>query len=177
MSTFDPRSREAPRLPYLPGVDGLRALAVGAVFLYHADAPGCPGGFLGVDVFLVISGFLITSLLLAEWEASGRIDVRRFWLRRARRLLPALFVLLGVCLVVAALFLRHDLARLRGERSRPRRVRHELVPRARPPVLLRGLGRPPLLQHLWSLAVEEQFYLLWPCSSSSGSCSWAAGDC
>ncbi len=162
MSTFDPRSREAPRLPYLPGVDGLRALAVGAVFLYHADAPWMPGGFLGVDVFLVISGFLITSLLLAEWEASGRIDVRRFWLRRARRLLPAVFVLLGVCLVVAALFLRHDLARVRGDALAAAAyvMNWHLVLGHQS--YFEAFGRPPLLQHLWSLAVEEQFYLLWP---------------
>src|SRR5690348_3062860 len=70
-------------LIYLAGLDGLRALAVLAVLLYHADLPWIPGGFLGVDVFFVISGFLITALLLAEWHGQERIDLRAFWLRRA----------------------------------------------------------------------------------------------
>ena len=80
----------APHIAYRPGLDGLRALAVAAVFLYHARIDWLPGGFLGVDLFFVLSGYLITSLLLVEWEARNRIDLRRFWLRRARRLLPAL---------------------------------------------------------------------------------------
>ena len=66
------------RLPYLPGLDGLRALAVVAVLLYHAGLPWIPGGFLGVEVFFVISGYLITSLLLAEWHAQGRVDLKAF---------------------------------------------------------------------------------------------------
>src|SRR3712207_9270046 len=82
----------------MPGLDGLRALAVVAVLLYHADLPWIPGGFLGVEVFFVISGYLITALLLAEWRQRGRIDLKTFWLRRARRLLPALYVLLVVSL-------------------------------------------------------------------------------
>jgi peptidoglycan/LPS O-acetylase OafA/YrhL len=157
-----PTLKLAPRLPYLPGVDGLRAVAVSAVFLYHADVPWMPGGFLGVDVFLVISGFLITSLLLAEWDATGRVDVRRFWLRRARRLLPAVFVLLGVCLIVGALFFRHDLARLRGDSLAAAAyvMNWHLVLGHQS--YFEAFGRPPVLQHLWSLAVEEQFYLLWP---------------
>ena len=81
-------------MPYLPALDGLRALAVLAVILYHADMPWIPGGFLGVEVFFVISGYLITSLLLAEWGSQGTISLKHFWLRRARRLLPALFLLL-----------------------------------------------------------------------------------
>src|SRR6201981_4265159 len=85
-----PAARTGPRLAYRPGLDGLRALAVIAVFAYHARIDWLPGGFLGVDLFFVLSGYLITSLLLVEWEARNRIDLRRFWLRRARRLLPAL---------------------------------------------------------------------------------------
>ena len=73
----------------MPGIDGLRAVAVGAVFVYHARASWLPGGFLGVDVFFVISGYLITALLLAEFGDSGRVSLREFWARRARRLLPA----------------------------------------------------------------------------------------
>src|SRR3712207_9047775 len=103
-------SREArltcgPRLAHMPGLDGLRALAVIAVLLYHAELAWIPGGFLGVEVFFVISGYLITALLLAEWRQSGRIDLKTFWLRRARRLLPALYVLLAVTLAFAAVFL------------------------------------------------------------------------
>src|SRR5438105_3071580 len=81
-------AREA-RLPYLPGLDGLRALAVIAVLIYHAQQSWLPGGFLGVEIFFVISGYLITALLLAEWRRKQSIDLKAFWLRRARRLLPA----------------------------------------------------------------------------------------
>src|SRR5947208_13928071 len=81
-------------VPYRPGIDGLRALAVVAVLLYHADVSWLPAGFLGVDVFFVVSGYLICSLLVAEWTREGRIAFRSFWSRRARRLLPALFAML-----------------------------------------------------------------------------------
>ena len=97
-------AREA-RFPYLPGLDGLRALAVIAVLLYHADLQWIPGGFLGVEVFFVISGYLITGLLLAEWRGHGRIDLKAFWLRRARRLLPALYLLLGGAMLYATVSL------------------------------------------------------------------------
>src|SRR5690349_8533156 len=83
------------RLPYWPALDGLRALAVGAVLLYHADIPWLPGGFLGVEAFFTLSGYLITALLLAEWRVAGQVDLAAFWLRRARRLLPALFLLIA----------------------------------------------------------------------------------
>jgi peptidoglycan/LPS O-acetylase OafA/YrhL len=86
-------------LPHRPALDGVRALAVIGVLLYHGGVSWLPGGFLGVDVFFVLSGFLITSLLLAEHEATGRVGFARFWFHRARRLLPALFaVLVFVCL-------------------------------------------------------------------------------
>src|SRR5215813_8025429 len=89
------------RLGYLPGLDGLRALAVLAVLFYHADLLWLPGGFLGVEVFFVVSGYLITSLLLSEYRKEGRVDLVRFWLRRARRLLPAVGVLIAVVMVLA----------------------------------------------------------------------------
>src|SRR6202142_3648699 len=81
------------QLPYRPGLDGLRALAVAGVVLYHAGVSWMPGGFLGVDVFFVISGYLITSLLIAEFDQTGRVELLRFWAGRARRLLPGLFLL------------------------------------------------------------------------------------
>lgn len=89
-------------MPYLPALDGLRALAVTAVLLYHAGLP-LHGGFLGVEVFFVLSGFLITALLRDEWLRSRRIDLRAFWYRRARRLLPAMLLALGGTLAIAAL--------------------------------------------------------------------------
>ena len=146
----------------MPGIDGLRAVAVTAVFLYHADPSWVPGGFLGVDVFFVISGYLITSLLLAEFGDSGRVALWRFWGRRARRLLPALFALLAVCLLVGATLERGKLIDLHGDAlasifyvANWRFIfEHESY--------FAQFGRPPLLRHLWSLAVEEQFYLLWP---------------
>src|SRR5579875_670948 len=117
---------------YLPGLDGLRALAVLAVIAYHEQFGWARGGLLGVGVFFTLSGFLITGLLTGEWSARGRMRLGEFWLRRARRLLPALFVMLAV---VTAWVTVADRAML---------------------------APPAPLDHLWSLAVEEQFYLLWP---------------
>src|SRR5438045_8476538 len=100
----------APHISYRPGLDGLRALAVIGVFVYHARIDWMPGGFLGVDLFFVLSGYLITSLLLVEWEARNRIDLRRFWLRRARRLLPALVLVFLSALILSAIFARPHFA-------------------------------------------------------------------
>ncbi len=147
---------------HLPGLDGVRAIAVVAVLLFHADPSWLPGGFLGVDVFFTLSGFLITSLLLAELDVSGRLRFGRFYLRRARRLLPALFAVLVATAILAAT-VAQDAAD---------RVREDAVAAffyvTNWWYVLHGTnywdftGRPPLLQHLWSLAVEEQFYLVWP---------------
>src|SRR5688572_9779295 len=103
------------RLPYMPGLDGLRALAVIAVLLYHAGISWIPGGFLGVEVFFVLSGYLITALLLAEWRTRGSVDLKAFWLGRARRLLPALYLVLIVTLAYAVLLLPGEVARLRAD--------------------------------------------------------------
>ena len=157
-----PVGRRGPHLAYRPGLDGLRAIAVAAVFLYHSRIDWLPGGFLGVDLFFVLSGYLITSLLLAEWEAGNRIDLRRFWLRRARRLLPAMVVVVLAALVLAAIFARTDLARTRGDAvsSLLYYTNWHLIIANHSYFNL--MGRPSLLQHLWSLAVEEQFYVIWP---------------
>ena len=102
-------------LPYLPGLDGLRALAVVAVLLYHAELTWLPGGYLGVEIFFVISGYLITALLLTEWRRLGRVDLKGFWIRRARRLLPALYLLLALTLAYAVVFLPGEVAGLRED--------------------------------------------------------------
>ena len=133
-------SRTATLLTYLPGLDGLRALAVLAVLVYHANYSWLPGGFLGVDVFFVLSGYLITVLLLVEWERHGRIDLRGFWFRRGRRLLPALFVLLIGTLLLAWLFAPDALADSARRHARGPRLLHELVAHFRGPVLLRVDG-------------------------------------
>jgi peptidoglycan/LPS O-acetylase OafA/YrhL len=162
-----PATRTGPHLAYRPGLDGLRALAVIGVFLYHArthsDGNGwLPGGFLGVDLFFVLSGYLITSLLLVEWDARNRIDLRRFWARRARRLFPALVVVVLAALILDAIFQRSSLAKTRGDAvsSLLYYTNWHLI-LANHSYFVR-MSNPSLLQHLWSLAVEEQFYVIWP---------------
>ena len=110
-----PRRQEHRGLPYVAALDGVRAIAVGAVLLYHGGVSIAPGGFLGVDMFFVLSGFLITSLLITERAATGSIDLFQFWLRRARRLLPAAFLVIAVTALVAAIFLPADAVRTRGD--------------------------------------------------------------
>ena len=156
------------RLPYVPGLDGLRALAVIAVLLYHAGPRWAPGGFLGVEVFFVISGYLITSLLLAEWRQRGRIDLAAFWVGRARRLLPALYVLLVVTLAFAVLFLPEEVAGLRLDALAAVGYVTNWYLVLGQESYFEAVGRPSLLQHLWSLAIEEQFYLLWPLLFAAG---------
>ena len=140
----------------------MRALAVASVFAYHADVAWAKGGFLGVDVFFVISGFLITALLLNEWRRHEWLDVVAFWKRRALRLLPALLLLLVAAWVVVPFLAADQAGRLRGD------VRAALAYVSNWRLILEhqsyfeATGRPPMLQHLWSLAVEEQFYLVWP---------------
>lgn len=152
----------ASRLPYLPGLDGLRALAVIAVLLYHAELSWIPGGFLGVEVFLVISGYLITALLLGEWQERGNLDLKAFWLRRARRLLPALYLLLVAVLVFAVIALPGEVAGMRGDALSAFGYVTNWYLIFEQKSYFEAAGRPSLLRHLWSLAVEEQFYLLWP---------------
>lgn len=160
------------RLPYLPGLDGMRAVAVIAVLVYHAGAAWLPGGFLGVDVFFVLSGYLITSLLLAEWRARGRVDLKRFWLRRARRLLPALYLVLAATLAYAVVFLPEEVAGLREDVLAALGYVTNWYLIFANESYFEAVGRPSLLKHLWSLAVEEQFYLLWPLVFLGTAAAW-----
>jgi peptidoglycan/LPS O-acetylase OafA/YrhL len=159
------------QLPHLPGLDGLRAFAVIAVLLYHAELSWIPGGFLGVEIFFVISGYLITTLLLAEWRQQGRIDLKAFWLRRARRLLPALYLLLVVTLAFSLLFLPGEVARLRSDAIAAFGYVTNWYLVFGHQSYFETAARPSLLQHLWSLAIEEQFYILWPLLLAAGM-SW-----
>jgi peptidoglycan/LPS O-acetylase OafA/YrhL len=135
---------------------------VAGVVLYHAGVSWMPGGFLGVDVFFVLSGYLITSLLLSERARRGRVDFGGFWARRARRLLPAVWLLIFASLIAASTVARDDLARTRADAlaSLLYVTNWHLI--AASHSYFNSFGRPSLLQHLWSLAVEEQFYLVWP---------------
>ncbi len=157
-----PRGRARLKVPYEPGIDGLRAIAVTSVLLYHSDVPWVPGGFFGVEVFFVISGYLITALLLAEWRNGHRIALGSFYLRRARRLLPALFLMLGVVGLYSVLFLPDEVHTLRGDTFGAVTYVQNWWQIFAGRSYFAEAGRPPLLKHLWSLAVEEQFYLVWP---------------
>ena len=156
------QGRPKGEMGYLPGLDGVRALAVLGVLFYHADLVWMKGGFLGVDVFFVLSGFLITSLILEEFDRSGRIDFGKFYLGRARRLLPALLLMLAVVAVVVALFYRDAASQLRSDTIASLFYVNNWWYIFSSQSYFEFIGRPPLLKHLWSLSVEEQFYLIWP---------------
>ena len=148
-------------LGYLPALDGVRALAVVAVIIYHANKKWLGGGFLGVEVFFVISGFLITSLLIAESERDGTISLKQFWLRRARRLLPAVWVLLLGVAIYCSLFQRETLGNLRGDIIAALFYGFNWFQIWVGTSYFTAFDFVPL-RHLWSLAVEEQFYVFWP---------------
>ncbi|MEX1007072.1 MAG: acyltransferase family protein [Acidimicrobiia bacterium] len=151
-----------PRVGYIPALDGLRALAVVAVLFYHGGVKWMPGGFLGVDVFFVISGYLITSLLLGDFREFRHIQFGRFYLRRARRLLPALFLMLAVVALYALLFLPDTVSELRGQQIAAIFYVENWYLIFHKVSYFVAVGRPSMLRHVWSLAVEEQFYLFWP---------------
>ncbi len=153
---------DSSRSARMAGLDGLRALAVVGVLLYHAGMSWVPGGFLGVDLFFVISGFLITSLLISERQRSGAISISRFYLRRARRLLPALFAMVAATSLYMALFARGDFKQARGDIGAAAGYFSNWWYVLHHRSYFVAVGRQPPLQHLWSLAVEEQFYLVWP---------------
>lgn len=155
-------SNARPRSRYIPALDGIRTFAVIAVVLYHLNLTWAQGGLLGVTVFFVLSGYLITRLLLNEFSQTGRIDLKSFWLRRVRRLVPAIVTVVLVTCALCTIF------------------NHVMLTKMRPDILpsllffnnwwqiiqnvsyFDALGDPSPLTHFWSLAIEEQFYLVWP---------------
>jgi peptidoglycan/LPS O-acetylase OafA/YrhL len=149
-------------IQYIPAIDGLRAIAVMAVIFYHLGFTWIPGGFLGVDLFFVISGYVITRLLLDSIERSGGLDLRAFYLARLRRLLPALVFMLITTAIAVGIWAPDTIKRflidtpfaLTGSMNWWLVGRHLDY--------FEAIGRPSLLQHTWSLAVEAQFYLIWP---------------
>ncbi|MGN6793083.1 MAG: acyltransferase family protein [Streptosporangiaceae bacterium] len=147
---------------YMPGLDGLRAVAVLAVIAFHEQFAWAQGGLLGVGVFFTLSGFLITSILVSQWSAIGKIKLGNFWLHRARRLLPALFVMLAVVTAWVTLAYRERLADLRGAVAAAAGYFSNWYLIAKNQSYFARFAPPAPLDHLWSLAVEEQFYLLWP---------------
>ena len=165
LSRFD-RSHSGPikrpaRMGYQPTLDGVRAVSVIAVILYHAGFSWLHGGFFGVEVFFVVSGFLITSLLIEERDGSGRVSLWKFWVRRWRRLLPALFTML-IAIGVWAVFWGSAEQHTQVRRDYPWGIFYlanwgQIFSKVE-----YFSGTPTLFRHLWSLAVEEQWYLLWP---------------
>ena len=147
---------------YLPGLDGLRAIAVGAVVAYHVGLGWAQGGLLGVGVFFTLSGYLITALLLGQQEITDKLQLTDFWLRRARRLLPALFVMLAVVTAWVTLLDRSQLPAIRGAVVASAGYVSNWWLIAQHSSYFAQFGPPSPLGHLWSLAVEEQFYLIWP---------------
>ena len=151
----------SPRLVHEPALDGLRGLAVLAVLVFHLDR--MRGGFLGVDLFFALSGYLITSLLVVERRTRGGIALGAFWVRRARRLLPALFVLVaGVAVLLTTLTAAGDRPHYRGDALATLGYVANWERMAAPVSYWDIFRQPSPLDHTWSLAIEEQFYLVWP---------------
>ena len=147
---------------YIPAIDGLRAVAVIAVMLYHLGFTWIPGGFLGVDLFFVISGYVITRLLLDSIQRSGGLDLRAFYVARIRRLLPPLVFMIITTTVVVGLWAPDTMRRFLGDTPFALFGGMNWWLVFRQTDYFEAIGRPPLLQHTWSLGVEAQFYLVWP---------------
>ena len=149
-------------IQHIPAIDGLRAIAVTAVIFYHLGFTWIPGGFLGVDLFFVISGYVITRLLLDSIARSGGLDLRGFYKARARRLLPPLLFMIVVTAFYISIWAQDSVKRFLTDTpfSLTGVMNWWLVFKEQD--YFEAIGRPPLLQHTWSLAVESQFYLIWP---------------
>jgi peptidoglycan/LPS O-acetylase OafA/YrhL len=147
---------------YVAGLDGIRAVAVLAVIAYHLGVPGAGGGMLGVGVFFTLSGYLITDLLLGHWQRHGNLGLGTFWLRRARRLLPAVFVVLAAVSVAVAVLDAGQLAAVRKQVFAAGLYFSNWSTIAEHGSYFARFATPLPLDHLWSLAIEEQFYLVWP---------------
>ncbi len=147
---------------YIHSVDGLRAVAVLAVLLYHLGIDWIPGGFLGVDLFFVISGYVITGLILDSIARSGTLDLRAFYLSRIRRLLPALIAMIVFTTLFIGVYAPETVRRFISDIPYVLTGSMNWALVARQQDYFESIGRPPLLQHTWSLAVEAQFYLIWP---------------
>lgn len=149
-------------IQHIPAIDGLRAVAVTAVIFYHLGFSWIPGGFLGVDLFFVISGYVITRLLLDSIERSGGLDLRGFYKARARRLLPPMIFMILVTGFYITIWAQDSVRRFISDVpfALTGTINWWLV--AKEQDYFEAIGRPPLLQHTWSLAVESQFYLVWP---------------
>ncbi len=151
------------RSSFRPDIEGLRAVAVLLVLAYHARVPGLTGGYIGVDVFYVVSGFLITGLIVRELQATGRLDLPAFYARRARRLLPAALVVIAVTVVASAIILPPlRMVDVAGDAAAASLYVSNIRFAAQATDYLQAELDPSPLLHFWSLGVEEQFYLFWP---------------
>ena len=147
---------------HVPAIDGLRAVAVIAVILYHLDFSWIPGGFLGVDLFFVISGYVITRLLLDSIQRSGGLDLRAFYAARFRRLLPPLLFMIFVTTIIVGFWAPDTMRRFLGDAPFAIFGAMNWWLIFRETDYFESIGRPALLQHTWSLGVEAQFYVVWP---------------
>lgn len=147
---------------YIPAIDGLRAISVAAVLLYHLTLPWWPGGFLGVDLFFVISGYVITRLILDSIERSSALDLKKFYRSRIRRLFPALIFMVVTTTLFIGVWAPETVRRFVSDLPYLFTGLMNWALVAREQDYFSTIGRPPLLQHTWSLAVEIQFYILWP---------------
>lgn len=151
-----------PKSRYIPALDGLRTLAVVAVVLYHLNLTWAQGGLLGVTIFFVLSGYLITRLLLNEVAKTGRIDLKSFWIRRIRRLFPAVVTVVVVTCTLCTIFNHVMLTKMRPDILPSLLFFNNWWQIAQDVSYFNALGDPSPLTHFWSLAIEEQFYLIWP---------------
>lgn len=160
-----PAAEQTPARPksrYIPALDGLRTLAVVAVVLYHLNLTWAQGGLLGVTIFFVLSGYLITRLLLNEVAKTGRIDLKSFWIRRIRRLVPAVVTVVFVTCALCTIFNHVMLTKMRPDVLPSLLFFNNWWQIAQNVSYFNALGDPSPLTHFWSLAIEEQFYLVWP---------------